>query len=195
METLLIKRKEFEIVEQLGDRSFKVTRKGKTFFAKKFEPRSEEYNGYIYAANRIKSSLVAAPRTVLADKKTGYIVSDYIEGKTVLEYLLENDPSDDDRIYKDIFLYSHLAKCNRMILNFKPEHWMITDKGLVYMLHEFRQYTRETDFTQTDIALWFITKSFAKYAKEKGCSFDTNRIKDEYITNKHMLMVTCKYYQ
>ena len=47
METLIIKRKEFEVLEKLGDRSYKVSRKGKNYFVKKLEPKSDEYYFFI----------------------------------------------------------------------------------------------------------------------------------------------------
>ena len=36
-EIIEIKRKEFEIVEKIGDKSYKVERKGKFYFLKKFD--------------------------------------------------------------------------------------------------------------------------------------------------------------
>lgn len=195
METIIIKRKEFEILEKLGERSYKLTRKGKTYFAKSFEPKSDEYNDYLYSATRLKSSLVLSPRIYLADKKTGYVVSDYIEGQTVLDYLVNNEPSDDDLIYRQIFVATHLARVNGMVLDCKPDSWVIKNNDLYYMAHYFGFYSKASDFTQTDIRLWFITKELVAYAKEKGFEINKSRLKDEFLTNKHIVLVTCKYYQ
>lgn len=195
METLIIKRKEFEIIEQINENCYKVSRKGKDYFVKKFEPKSDEYNDYVYAANRIKSALVLAPRIRLTDKKNGYVVSDYITGQTVLEYLCENDPTDDDPIYKNIFITTHLARVNGIVLNCKPNNWIITKNGLVYMKHVFDVYSKDKDFTQTDIKLWFLTRELARFANDRGYVFNVNRLKDEYLTNKRMVLITCKYYQ
>lgn len=193
MEKLTIKRKEFEIVEQLGDKTCKVTRDGNFYVAKKFEVKSEEYFDYIYSANRMKSALILAPRIILKDKKTGYVLTNFIEGQTVLDYICENE-IDEDFLYKKIFSSAHLAKVNGLALDFKPDNWVITDKGLACLKIGFKIYSKNLDFTQTDIRLWFVTKDLVRYAKEKGRNLDATRLKDEYLTNKNLVLMTCKYY-
>ena len=195
MENVTIKRKTFELISPMGENSWKASKDGQFYFIKKFEVKSNEYFDYLYAANRIKSSLVLAPRVILKDKKSGYVVTNFLQGQTVLDYLCENDPSEDDLIYKQIFQQAHLAKMNGLALDFKPENWLITDKGLALCKIWFQIYNKNLDFTQTDIRLWFLTKDLAKYAREHGRHFNVNRLKDEYITNKNIVLTTCKYYQ
>jgi len=82
-----------------------------------------------------------------------------------------------------------------MILNFKPENWIIVNGSLRYLRYDFDVYSKDKDFTQTDIRLWFITKELLAHAKECGYEIDKSRLKDEYLTNKHIVLVTCKHYQ
>ena len=75
-EIIEIKRKEFEVVEKLGDRSFKVERKGKIQFLKKFE---NDVKGFeLFEKNQLvlKNSGLKIPKIYLWDKRSLITVVD-----------------------------------------------------------------------------------------------------------------------
>ena len=39
-----------------------------------------------------------------------------------------------------------------------------------------------------------FTKELADFYKKNGVLFDKKRIKDEYLANKEMVLMACKYY-
>ena len=64
-EIIEIKRKEYEILEKLGDRSFKVSRKGQLFFLKKFEDDPVGFEKFVEAEHRLRVSGVTNPKCFL----------------------------------------------------------------------------------------------------------------------------------
>ena len=66
-EIIEIKRKEFEVLEQIGDRSFKVERKGQIFFMKKFENDEEGFEEFVEAEHRLRVSGVTNPKCYIYD--------------------------------------------------------------------------------------------------------------------------------
>ena len=87
-EIIGVKRKEFEVIEQIGDRSFKVQRKGQFFFMKKFDNDSEGFESFVDAEHRLRVSGVTNPKCYLFDKKTRIAIIEYVEGDNCLESLL-----------------------------------------------------------------------------------------------------------
>ena len=51
-EIIEIKRKEFTVLEQIGEHSFKVERKGKIFFLKKYQDK-ESFNAFVNNQQRL----------------------------------------------------------------------------------------------------------------------------------------------
>ena len=64
-EIIEIKRKEFEVIEQLGDRSFKVTRKGQFYFLKKFEDDAKGFEKFVDAEHKLRVSGVVNPKCLI----------------------------------------------------------------------------------------------------------------------------------
>ena len=56
VEEIEVKRKVFTIVEQIGERSYKVERKGQYFFLKKYEDRAEEFEQVCDGEHRLRVS-------------------------------------------------------------------------------------------------------------------------------------------
>ena len=127
------------------------------------------------------------------DKKNGYIVREYIEGISVFHLLAGKDLEKD--IYKFIFSQASLAKTSRIALNFAPDNWIIHDGHLYYTGYQFYDYSEKTDFANSSIRLWFFTKDFVKFAKEKGVEVNVNRLKDDYVINKEIVMIACEFYR
>ena len=68
-EIIEIKRKEYEVIEKMGDRSYKVNRKGDLYFLKKFELDSEGFEAFIDAEHKLRVSGVTSPKCFIFDKR------------------------------------------------------------------------------------------------------------------------------
>ncbi len=188
MENIKIKRKEFEVTEIVSKDTFKANYKNKVYLIKKYNPDSVEFD----MLRKLIKSAVIMPRVFKLDKKTGYVVFEDIEGTLMSDYILDNDF--DENIYKQIFQNSYCARTVGLNLDYSLDKWMISDDILYYVGDYCEKYNPNRDFTKWKIREWFFTKELADFYKNKGVLFDKNRIKDEYLANKEMVLMTCKYY-
>ena len=101
-EEIEVKRKVYTVVEQIGEHSYKVERKGSFFFLKKFENESEKFEAFCDAEHHLRVSGVTNPKCYIYDKKARIAVVDYIEGETVLEMLAKDDLPEEilDQLFK-----------------------------------------------------------------------------------------------
>ena len=192
METIVIKRKEFTILEQLGERSYKVERKGKVFFLKKFENSKEEFQVFLKAAHRFSITAIATPKIYLYDKNAYVVVMQYVEGDNILDILVEKDLPEE--ILEEVFTINYYAKFEKMVLNHHPDEYKYDGKKLYYLPFEFREFKDKDTFATDGIKLWFYTKELVNYLKEKGLPYDEKRIGNEFARNKEMALMAVKYY-
>ena len=130
-EIIEIKRKEFEILEQIGDRSFKVERKGQLYFMKKFDNDEKGFEEFMEAEHHLRVSGVTNPKCYLYDKKLRIAVIEYIEGDTCLEALLGGELS--ETIIELLFKTFWYAKSDRLALDYHPENFIFTNGKLYYL--------------------------------------------------------------
>ena len=192
-EIIEIKRKEFEIIEQLGDRSFKVERKGQLYFMKKFENDSEGFEKFVDAEHRLRVSGITNPKCYLYDKKLRIAIIEYIEGDTCLEALLGGELS--ESVIELLFKTFWYAKTDRLALDYRPENFVFTNGKLYYLPFKVDKYVNNESFIQQDIRLWFFTKDFIKHCHTLGISPDESHLKSDYEINKSIALMTVKYYR
>lgn len=193
MNSLIIKRKEFEIEEIISSNSYKCSFKGKPYFVKQYNLEKSADRSKFYSRIQISKSAVNSPKLRFIDKKAGLLASDFIDGILISEYILDHDFN--ENIYRQVFLNSYMAKVIKMKLDFSLEHWLLSNENLFYTGDYVEPYTVENDFTKTQIKLWFNSKELAEYYKKRGVLFDKTRIKDDYLINKETILMICKYYQ
>lgn len=193
VETIKIKHREYEIVETTSNNSLIVARKNKKFFVRSFSPRSDEANELTYALEKISTSGVKSPKLIAIDRKNGFAVSEYIDGQLMTDYLSSNDMT--DPLYEQLFKNAYYAKLNHMTLAYEPDKWMIYNNELYYIYPMFIIYQKEKDLAEKYIRLWFNTKELANFMANCGVSYDKSRIKDDFSTNKSIVLTTCKYYR
>jgi len=191
-EIIEIKRKEFSVLEKMGEHSFKVERKGNIYFLKKYENKNE-LNDFIEKQRRLKITAIDIPKVILFDKDKLISVVEFIEGDNIFDLLVKEDITDEE-IYKRIFLDEWYARREKLHIDLKPENFIYTGKKLVYLPYEYSKYDPNYNFMNTDLRLWFPTKELSKYVKSKGLQFDDKRVGNEYATNKQMALMTVKYY-
>ena len=193
MSEIKIKHRIFEKIKDLSEDSFLATNKGQEYEVFKFDYKTEAGDALMYALNRIKNSGVKAPKLFWIDKKAGYAVREYIEGRSALDLLSKENLSED--LYNQLFKNEYLAKINGMTLNYEPDKWIIKDNTLYYILPQFIIYNEEKDLVKKYLRLWFPTKDLAQYLANRNLSFDKTRLKEELATNKELVLLVCKYYK
>lgn len=191
-ETINIKRKEFVVIEKMGERSFKVERKGKIFFLKKYD-RRDELEEFIKNSRRLKITALETPKVYMFDKDQLISIVDFIEGDNALDLLLK-DGSLDELIYKSILADEWYMRREKLKIDFAPNNFKFNGKKLVYLPFKTLPFEQGYNFAMKEFRLWFYTKEFSKYVKSLGYSFDDSKIGNEYATNKQMALMAVKYY-
>ena len=193
VEEIEIKRKIYQVIEQVGDRSFKVERKGEYFFLKKFDNDREGFDKFVDCEHRLRVSGVTNPKCYLYDKNLRWAVIEYVEGDNCLDLLTKGELP--EQAYELMFKAYWYGKTDRMALDMKPDNFVYTNGKLYYMPFRCEKFVSNDTFVQRDINLWFFTKDFVKYCHSKGIDVDQSRLKSGYETNKAIALMTVKYYR
>ena len=192
-EIIEIKRKEFEVIEQLGDHSYKVERKGKYYFLKKFEDDPKGFEKFVDAEHKLRVSGVSNPKCLIYDKKAKIAVVEFIEGDTCLEALLGGELP--ETVIELLFKTFWYARTDRMALDYHPDNFKFVNVKLYYLPFKCDSFVSKDSFVQEDIRLWFFTKEFIKYCYSKGIPADESHLKSDYEVNKSIALLTVKYYR
>ena len=191
-EIIEIKRKEFTVLEKLGERSFKVERKGKIYFLKKYNTK-QELQQFEENQHKIRFTALDLPKVYLFDKNQLMSVVDFIEGDNMLDLLAKEDISN-EIIYKFLFAAEWYARREKLMLDYRPENFKFDGRKLYYLPFTSEPLDPKYNFSMSDLRLWFPTKQLASYIKSKGIEFDDKRTNDEYAVNKQIALMAVKYY-
>ena len=77
-EVIEIKRKQFVVLEKLGEHSYKVQRKNDIYFLKKYDNK-EAFNDFVQKQHRLKITAIDIPKVYLFDKNQMISVVDFIK--------------------------------------------------------------------------------------------------------------------
>lgn len=191
-EIIEIKRKEFEVLEKMGEHSFKVQRKNKIFFLKKYDNK-DAFNAFVDQYRRLKITAMDIPKCYLFDKNLLISVVDFIDGDNIFDLLLREDIKNEE-IYKFLFQDEWYMRREKLRIDFHPENFKFDGKKLYYLPYKYGKFELDYDFNMKDLRLWFPTKQLSAYVKNKGYEFDDSRIGNEYATNKQIALMAVKYY-
>lgn len=192
MENLICNKKNFKILEKLGDRTYKVEFRGKNYFYKQLNSK-EEFDDFIYAKKHLASSGISVAKIIQKDKKNFSIVTEFIEGETILDKLIKGPL--DETIFPLVFKLSFFTKIEKFNIDFSPQHFKLCNGKLYYLETIMMPYEEANSYTNKYIYLWFYTNKFVELLKELGYEPDNNRIKPSYESNKEIVLITCKYYR
>ena len=193
VEEIEIKRKNYQVVEQISGHSFKVERKGKYYLLKKFDDDPEGFEKFVDCEHRLRVSGVSNPKCYLYDKKLRWAILEYIEGENCFG-MLQIAPLP-EQVLELMFKAYWYARTDRMALDMKPDNFVYADGKLYYMPFKYEKFVSNDKFVQQDIRLWFFTKEFVKYCHDKGIDVDQSQLKSDYETNKNIALMTVKYYR
>ncbi len=191
-ETIDIKRKQFIVLEHLGEHSFKVERNGKIYFLKKYKNR-DYFDEFVSAYRRLKITALDIPKLYLFDKNLLISVVEFVEGPTIYQELLTRD-IENEEIFRKLMQDEWCMRKEKIRIDFHPEFFKFDGKKLFYLPYIMGSFESNYNFALNDLRLWFPTRQFAEYARSKGDSFDDKRTGNEYAVNKQIALMTIKYY-
>ena len=192
MEIIKIGFKKFEIVEELKENTYKAKIKDKFYYIRCFPGSFTDFYRYHEDKKKFNNCGVRHPKIVAVDKKNYIVVTEFINGETILDMLIKDELP--DIIYEKIFLMTYLARIDYRIINPDPSLYRFDGKELYYMSEEYIPYSDEEKFVNKGIRLWFYTDEFETLLKEKGRELNKSRRKADYEINKKIVLLTCKFY-
>ena len=193
VEEIEIKRKNYQIIEQINDHEFKVERKGKYFLLKKFDNDPDGFEKFTDCEHRLRVSGIVNPKCYLYDKKTRIAVLEYVEGESCFKTLLNGELP--EPVIEGLFKTFWYARNDRLALDYHPENFVFANGKLYYIPFKVGKFVEKDSFIQNDIRLWFFTKEFIRYCHDQGIDVDESHLKSDYETNKNIALMTVKYYR
>lgn len=194
VEQIEIKRKVFDVVEDIGKRTKKVQRKGTFYFLKDFGKETRQFLDYVDGFNKLKVTGIRVPKVVMYDKAKNIVITEFIEGKTVLDELLEKDL--DEKYFEMAFQTNFYCKKDKISIDFDPKNFKEKDGKLFYLSMNCTDYNQKWDFEKNHIVLWFYSREFVKYLKNNFLPIDEVRAnKDQGALNKQLALIVVKYYK
>ena len=193
MQQIEIKRKFFDVLEQIGTRSYKVQRKNDVYFLKNYGDDKAGFDKFVENQQTLKYTAVKTPKVYVYDKNQRIVVMEYIEGDTLDQYISVADLT--DSMYQKLFQTYYFAKMDKLYLDYKPENFKYSNDKLYYLKFDYKKFENNNKFIQQDIRLWFGTEEQERYVLSRGFDFDHKRVKNEYEANKFMALVTIKYFK
>ena len=188
-----IKRKEFEIIQQLGEHSFLATRKNKFYFIKDFANRENEFWTYVETEGKMNSTGIPHPKIYVYDKHLHIVATEFVSGDKITDLLIKEDLS--ELIIELIFKANWFSKRNKIALDWEPNNWIFDGNKLFYVGVVNQKYDPKMDFEKRGIRLWFYTRDFVSYLTKNGIRGDLSRIGDsEAQVNKKIALSVVKFY-
>ena len=160
MGTIIVKRKEFEVIELISNNISKCSSKNKLYLLYKLDINDVNYREKLLSISRLSHSSVKQPKLKIIDKKQGYIVREYLEGTTIFDYILDHDFN--EYIYRQVFYNSYSARMAGLNLNFDLKAWTLVGDELYYTDLFVEKYEASKDFTKNQIRLCFLSTELCK---------------------------------
>ena len=193
MEPVVIKKKEYTPIKELGENLLLAENDGKKYVIRFLGIKTDAFSDFKYSSKRMKTANISSPEVYCIDKKTGCAVMQYIDGPTMFEELVDHDF--DDNIYQQIFLINWNARRMMLQLDFNPRNFRIQNGKIYYIPFTFDFYKKENDFTENDLRLWFYTKEFEELLRNDGILLQHSRLLNDYELNKKIVLTVVKYYR
>ena len=193
METLLVKKKEYEIIENIDEYTMKVSRDGEVFIAHLLGYKTRAFSNFSFAYKRLTNCNIAVPKRRVVDKKKGIVLVDFIDGPTVYEEIADHELS--DAYYQQVYILSWFARKSGITLDFSPKNFKMYDNRLFYLSYTFDVYKKDEDFSINQSKYWFYTKDLRECLISDHIKIDMKRIKTEGEINKEMVLKAVQFYK
>lgn len=192
MDSIIIKKKVFNIVSQIGERTFKCEYNNKFYFVKNFGFDKTECKDFLYRVKKISFANINIPKLDFIDKKQCIVALDFIERENPFNKLIDGDL--DEEYYKELFLCVRNCKKEHIQLDYNPNNFRFKDGKLFYLPFKFKEYIYDYNFIDYDVKVWFYTKEFSNLVLAYGFNVDKDRLKNEFEINKKMTLMAIKYF-
>lgn len=193
MENVIIKKKEYTPIKELGENLLLAENDGKKYVIKFLGVKTDAFSDFKYASKRMKTANISSPAVYCIDKKSGCAVMQYIDGPTMFDELIDHDF--DDSVYQQIFNINWCARRMMIQLDFNPHNFRIENGKIYYIPFTFDFYKKENDFSQKDLRLWFYTKEFEELLRNEGILLQHSRLLNDFEMNKKIVLTVVKYYR
>ena len=193
MKTLEIRRKEFEIIEEINDYHWIATRKGKEYEVIDYSWHLGEFEDLITVDEKLNHTGIAHPRIYTYDKRTHVVAIERINSPTVLDELCVKNLSDD--YFKEIFRANWFCKKDKFLLDFAPDQWKMFNGKLYYIGTYLGKFDENKTFEKDAIMLWVYSRELTAYLSAHGRTLDKTRlpINEGYI-KKEICLKTIQFY-
>lgn len=133
------------------------------------------------------------PLLLKYDREEGYLVKEYIDGKTAAEMIVEGRP--DDGIFRTMLEWEEKLKRNNLNIDYFPGNFVLSQDGIYYIDYELNKYSEKWDFTNWGMYYWlnvdgfrkFIETGDRKYIMEEGTGIP---VKNEAIQKERRRILT-----
>lgn len=206
METYSIKKRTYLILSPIEsdyeiDESYLVSRDDKkyvlTFVKDDFDYDLSGTKRFKLIRRDIKDlthSSIEVPKLIDIDKRNNVYVKEYVEGKTILDEIIEKDLN--EKIIETIFDYSFYARMFNKSLDFHPKNFVILENGKIkYKYYRVRNYDAKKNFEFTYLRYYLYSDELVNYLKKNNLPYDMKRKKEERRVNKETLLLACKYHR
>ncbi len=126
-------------------------------FGGKFEAECTDYR-------RLKDAGIRIPEMILADKDNERIVKEYIEGNTVFDLILNDQPV--EQYLPQVMEMAEKAKVSGLNIDYFPTNFIVHEDLLWYIDYECNRYMEEWNFENWGSKYWSRTLEFEEYLKE-----------------------------
>jgi len=193
MEKVLIKKKEYVILEEDEHHVMKLERDGKFYYARQFPAKSSIYYDFLYARKKLANAGVNIPKLLIAEKKSGFVVFEWIPGPTIFDDICDHDL--DEKILEKAFILNWHARTSKMRLDFNPHNFKYYNGELYYLAYTISSYKKDEDFSSKEFYYWLYTSKFKDYLIEQKLPVDQKRLKNDYERNKELVLLVVKYFK
>ena len=123
-------------------------------FGNKIEAECHDYQ-------RLKDAGIRIPAMLAVDIGLERIVKEYIEGKTVFDYV--RDGVSVEPYLQQVREMATLAKAQGLNIDYFPTNFVVRDGMLWYIDYECNDYMDEWSFDNWGVKYWFRTPEFEEY--------------------------------
>ncbi|NBJ92952.1 BUD32 family EKC/KEOPS complex subunit [Parablautia muri] len=174
---LTVNEKAYDIIKLLGKGkggySYLARDKEKFVVAKQIHHESCDYYQFgdkmeaeLRDYRRLKEIGIRLPKLIDFDSKAERIIKEYIDGKTVYEMILQDEPIEEciDQVRK---MCEMLYPAN-INIDYFPTNFVMQKKDLYYIDYECNAYMEEWNFENWGVKYWSKTEEFLQHVTEQG---------------------------
>lgn len=164
-----LNKKQFTFLQKLGPNKTLVERNHKRFVIISFE-NMDALKQYLSHKKTLAKMKVEMSKVLKVDKKNLLVLENYIIGESLASILSMDRITDDD--YMELFRVYRNNRFAKILLNYKPDNFIKTNKGFYYTSDEVTSSDSGIAFERSDdILLWINTEKQKKYIERLGIPY------------------------